>query len=713
MSTFDRPPLPLGGRRNRGIDVVEWARRRKENLERAALLRAERMMAVEEMNDRENVPMSDKHANVAGGARAGIAAPKISPSPQSDGNYGRPKHGRRSSIDGGEDVGPVSSVSTSTVGRDEDAAARSGKTWAPSAALDDARARRADRRAAGSRSARSGESRGTGAKPGAKDIRSAAAMPLREKNVFERMVGEARQKILHNPAKMLKAHNPSGSDGKLARITVCVRKRPINNNEMAEAGLDVATCIDRDHIPDSGVAQVHMHEPKLKVDLTKHVETQSFLFDHVFHEEVSTETCYRRAIAPLVDYVVGQDGAKATCFAYGQTGSGKTYTMTTVTRLAVHDLFNGIGRGASPSSLHVTVSYYEVYGGKVFDLLNNGRRLSVLEDGKGVVQVVGLEEYNVKTAEKALKLAEAGGRVRTTGSTSANAESSRSHSVFIIKVRHGCANGKLFGQMNIVDLAGSERGADTNNSDRKTRMEGAEINKSLLALKECIRAMGMQNAHTPFRASVLTKLLRESLTGSKALTVMVANISPSSTCCEHTLNTLRYADRLKEIGESSKLGKNAYVNAGQAASRQNSRQSSPAGDAKISTPNYPAPVSPRFGDDGDDMLMSLKATKELAAFHQAVNRLEKIEDELVTMHTACVEEDEKSLKHEADMLVHMASSSADAERYTADLEMVVKQKLTRYSQILQKVSDFKKCLNEEEMASATLRNNGAGAIPFF
>jgi len=492
-----------------------------------------------------------------------------------------------------------------------------------------------------------------------------------------------------------------------------VRKRPINNNEISEAGLDVATCIDRDHIPDAGVAQVHMHEPKLKVDLTKHVETQSFLFDHVFHEEVSTETCYRRAIAPLVDYVVRQDGAKATCFAYGQTGSGKTYTMTSVTRLAVHDLFNGIGRGATSNSLHVTVSYYEVYGGKVFDLLNNGRRLSVLEDGKGIVQVVGLEEYHVKSAEKALKLAEAGGSVRTTGSTSANAESSRSHSVFIIKVRHGSASGKLFGQMNIVDLAGSERGADTNNSDRKTRMEGAEINKSLLALKECIRAMGMQNAHTPFRASVLTKLLRESLTGSKALTVMVANISPSSTCCEHTLNTLRYADRLKEIGESSKVVKNAYVSAGQVASRQNSSQSSPSDDVKFSALSYPGQASPRFGDDGDDMLMSLKATKELAAFHHAVNRLEKIEDELVNMHTACVEEDEKVLKHEADMLVHMASSSADVERYTADLERVVKQKLTRYSQILQKVVDFKKCLSEEEMASATLRNNGAGAIPFF
>lgn len=96
-------------------------------------------------------------------------------------------------------------------------------------------------------------------------------------------------------------------------------------------------------------------------------------------------------------------------------------------------------------------------------------------------------------------------------------------------------------------MAGNERGADTSSSDRQTRMEGAEINKSLLALKECIRALGRQNAHLPFRVSKLTQVLRDSFIGEKSKTCMIAMISPGLSSCEHTLNTLRYANRVKEL----------------------------------------------------------------------------------------------------------------------------------------------------------------------
>lgn len=102
-------------------------------------------------------------------------------------------------------------------------------------------------------------------------------------------------------------------------------------------------------------------------------------------------------------------------------------------------------------------------------------------------------------------------------------------------------------------MAGSERGADTFDNDRQTRLEGAEINKSLLALKECIRALDGGAGHVPFRGSKLTEVLRDSFVGEQARTVMIANISPSSSSVEHTLNTLRYADRVKGASLSSPI----------------------------------------------------------------------------------------------------------------------------------------------------------------
>jgi kinesin family protein 2/24 len=100
--------------------------------------------------------------------------------------------------------------------------------------------------------------------------------------------------------------------------------------------------------------------------------------------------------------------------------------------------------------------------------------------------------------------------------------------------------------MSFIDLAGSERGADTINTNKQTKMDGAEINKSLLALKECIRALDQDKKHTPFRGSKLTQVLKDSFVGNSK-TTMIANISPASICCEQTLNTLKYADRVKEL----------------------------------------------------------------------------------------------------------------------------------------------------------------------
>lgn len=136
-------------------------------------------------------------------------------------------------------------------------------------------------------------------------------------------------------------------------------------------------------------------------------------------------------------------------------------------------------------------------------------------------------------------------RARTTHATVANDTSSRSHSICQVLIKKGSECGKLV----LVDLAGSERAQDTQSNNRQRRMEGAEINKSLLALKECIRAMGDKADHVPFRASKLTLILRDSFISkqqNKSKVVMIACISPGSSSADHSINTLRYADRLKD-----------------------------------------------------------------------------------------------------------------------------------------------------------------------
>ncbi|CAM9882420.1 unnamed protein product [Lampetra planeri] len=332
------------------------------------------------------------------------------------------------------------------------------------------------------------------------------------------------------------------------KICVCVRKRPLNKKELAQKEIDVVT------VPSHEVLMVH--EPKHKVDLTKYLENQTFRFDYAFDESASNEVVYKFTAYPLVQTIFNK--GMATCFAYGQTGSGKTHTMggnfngrsqdctKGIYAMATRDVFDLQGnKHYRHLNLHVYATFFEIYSGKVFDLLNKRAVLRVLEDSKQQVQVVGLSECPVSSSEEVLALIETGSKCRTSGQTSANATSSRSHAIFQLILRRGEL---LHGKFSLVDLAGSERGADTGNSDLQMCREGAEINKSLLALKECIRALGQNKAHTPFRGSKLTQVLKDSFIGENSRTCMIAMISPAMSSCDHTNNTLRYADRVKELG---------------------------------------------------------------------------------------------------------------------------------------------------------------------
>lgn len=334
------------------------------------------------------------------------------------------------------------------------------------------------------------------------------------------------------------------------QITVCVRKRPLNDKEINKKEIDVISVPNKDRII--------VHEPKNKVDLTKYLENQHFRFDYVFDETCGNELVYKFTAKPLVKTIF--EGGMATCFAYGQTGSGKTHTMggefkgkqqnfsNGIYAFVAHDVFRYLSLPKHRKmNLIVSASFFEIYGKLVFDLLAKKERLRVLEDGKQVVQVVGLTETIVEKVEDVLELIQKGSHERTSGQTSANTNSSRSHAVFQIVLRKIGQGNKILGKFSLIDLAGNERGADTFKSNRQTRIEGGDINKSLLALKECIRALGRKGAHCPFRGSKLTQVLRDSFIGEKSRTCMIALISPSVASCEHTLNTLRYADRVKEL----------------------------------------------------------------------------------------------------------------------------------------------------------------------
>lgn len=115
----------------------------------------------------------------------------------------------------------------------------------------------------------------------------------------------------------------------------------------------------------------------------------------------------------------------------------------------------------------VSASFFEIYSGKVFDLLSNKAKLRILEDGKQQVQVVGLTEKVVQTCDEVLKLIQHGNMARTSGQTSANTNSSRSHAIFQIVLRSP-GTAKVHGKFSLIDLAGNERGADTSSANRQT-----------------------------------------------------------------------------------------------------------------------------------------------------------------------------------------------------------------------------------------------------
>lgn len=442
------------------------------------------------------------------------------------------------------------------------------------------------------------------------------------------------------------------------------------------------------------------------------------------------------------------------------------------------------------STVKVSVAFFEIYGGRCQvralasypwkqmilisfdgqDLLNHRNRLTIREDGTGEVVIGDLEEMEVQSAEDMMAVIDMGNQNRTTHATESNDVSSRSHAIcqVMIRKRSGRDADALYGKLSLIDLAGSERAADTMSNNRQRRMEGSEINKSLLALKECIRALAdnTSSRHVPYRASKLTLVLKDSFTRDNARTVMIAAVSPAVSSADHTINTLRYADRVKERTVTSGGGGDAAEP--KASVSPPARRASPVPSASVPQPpraqpaarererdreskHTPPPLVPsqaggrgggRAGiagsngrgrdqapsdvelaaalndamrmedargeeeDDEDiDELLSADVDRD-DLLSRTVENLFDEEEALLNMHMGVIQENAELLTEEGRLLQQIQGADVqdyDIDAYAARLDQILRRKQELIGDLQRKLAMFRKHLKKEEKISATLR----------
>ncbi|XP_070475493.1 kinesin-like protein KIF21A isoform X20 [Equus przewalskii] len=362
-------------------------------------------------------------------------------------------------------------------------------------------------------------------------------------------------------------------------VRVAVRIRPQLAKEKIE-GCHICTSVT------PGEPQVFLGKDK------------AFTFDYVFDIDSQQEQIYAQCIEKLIEGCF--EGYNATVFAYGQTGAGKTYTMGTgfdvniieeeqgIISRAVKHLFKNIEEkkhtavknGLPPPDFKVNAQFLELYNEEVLDLFDTTRdidaknkksNIRIHEDSTGGIYTVGVTTRTVNTESEMMQCLKLGALSRTTASTQMNVQSSRSHAIFTIHVcqtrmcpqidAENVTDNKVISessQMNefetltakfhFVDLAGSERLKRTGATGERAK-EGISINCGLLALGNVISALGDKSkraTHVPYRDSKLTRLLQDSL-GGNSQTIMIACVSPSDRDFMETLNTLKYANRARNI----------------------------------------------------------------------------------------------------------------------------------------------------------------------
>jgi len=302
----------------------------------------------------------------------------------------------------------------------------------------------------------------------------------------------------------------------------------------------------------------------------------AFRFNGILDPSSKQDDIFRKIGAPAVRNVL--EGWNSTVFAYGQTGSGKTFTITGgperyadrgIIPRAISMLFASF-HDDSNATCTCSISYLELYNEYGYDLLASDHdvevsrlddrpKVSMLEDEEGNYHFKNLSVNPVSNEEEALNLLFLGDTNRAIGETEMNQSSSRSHCIFTILVekrQHG-TDTVIRSKLNIVDLAGSERVHKTN-STGQTLKEAQYINTSLFFLEMVIVALhekskrGKESTHIPYRNSMMTSVLRDSL-GGNCKTLMVATISPEEKQTAESISTCHFAQRVALVKN------NAYI----------------------------------------------------------------------------------------------------------------------------------------------------------
>mmetsp|Transcript_66749 Transcript_66749/g.211265 ORF Transcript_66749/g.211265 Transcript_66749/m.211265 type:complete len:663 (-) Transcript_66749:422-2410(-) len=294
---------------------------------------------------------------------------------------------------------------------------------------------------------------------------------------------------------------------------------------------------------------------------------RKFTFDYVYGHDSTQESIHTEATASLVESCF--NGYNATVLAYGQTGSGKTYTMGSgnntqalehevgIIPRVIRQLFDGVEDRRDSAQCLVCCQFLEIYNEEVKDLLHPeipSKAIAIREGAAGEIFVAGAKAEIVRDVDEMLRLLDRGSVCRATGGTLMNNQSSRSHAIFTILVEQRLlhpSSGQqeyVMAKFHLVDLAGSERNKKTGAIGQRFK-ESVNINSGLLALGNVISALGderKRGSHVPYRESKLTRMLQDSL-GGNSTTLMIACVSSADGNLEETLNTLKYANRARNI----------------------------------------------------------------------------------------------------------------------------------------------------------------------